>query len=463
MSNITYTPSTYRCEKIERDHELPTWDKTPDNPFLELSRNLRARISGDSGMVNIELEFSNFSPENLSDKLKFWDEFCKNLSKILEPNTSITFSFIDILDLNQLQDLLQSTTVLPPLANVRIAVGYLNDAPTFTNAVFLGLEQGFAWKIPDYYEKRKAVSTETLDETVDVLAYFGRKLVSKATAGTQHTFPWQHLPPELRSMALSQAVTRDHELPLRGGIHRAREGDLDFYQCCGSCGGYSQTNGTDLCFCRGDSLVFSTSCTCAFPCNQGPFAANTEIAEESRRVFLSRNHFSLTGPVRDVLADLEDARPDYLSRMRNFSFNIDAIPGYWPSEYDPDYYEREWQGLWNLLGAIPEHFHPNTKINLCFSFLDRDRWTKRLAQFKNLRRVCDMVSDRGLANVTILIENIFIAHPDLETYEDGRQRSPIYKVKVFGPGVKIKLDQLQSLVDPENTLHDYVGDDCDYD
>lgn len=167
-----------------------------------------------------------------------------------------------------------------------------------------------------------------------------------------------------------------------------------------------------------------------------------------------------------MLADLEGARPDYLSNMRCFSFNIDAIPGYWPCEYDPEYYEREWAGLRNLLGAILEHFHPDTKINLCFSFLDPHHWTKRLVQFENLGRVCNMVSEFGLTNITILIDNIFRGHQDLESYEDSREGKGLLskdnKVKVFGPEVKIRLDQLPSLVDPRYTRFDYVDDDCDY-
>lgn len=265
MANVEYNPSTYICEKVERDYEMPALDETSDDPFIELSRSLRARTFGNLGMVNIELEISNFSAENSLDKLKFWDEFCKNLSKTLEPNTSVTFSFLDIIDLDLLQDLLQSTTVLPPLANVRIAVRYLKDAPTFTNAVYLGLEKGFAWKIPDYYEKRRPISTETFDATVSMLVHFGRRLAKKVAIGTQPTFPRQQHQPELQSVAIPDAVVLDHEVPLRGGIHRARVGELDFQNCCGSCGGYFQGDGTCLCFCRGDSLVFSTSCTCAFP------------------------------------------------------------------------------------------------------------------------------------------------------------------------------------------------------
>lgn len=119
--------------------------------------------------------------------------------------------------------------------------------------------------------------------------------------------------------------------------------------------------------------------------------------------------------------------------------------------------------LSELLEVICDHPKLGTEIQLCFVALDPHHWTKTLAQ--KLQTVCNMVSDPGATNVTILIDSIFVAHEDLEIYEDSRSGEglPLYKVKVYGPEVKIKFDQLQYLVDPQYTRSDYADDDCDYD
>lgn len=109
-----------------------------------------------------------------------------------------------------------------------------------------------------------------------------------------------------------------------------------------------------------------------------------------------------------------------------------------------------------LLTTLSARMHAETQFNIYFPIYDPFGWGGRAKQLESLRKVCYLVTDIGLCNISILISDIFDNNLDLEIWNDGQED----KARVFGPDVDVNLNRLSSRVQAQFTKYDaYEGYD----
>lgn len=109
-----------------------------------LQEDLSATTTHESDVIRLVLEIAGFEYEEASNKIRYWEELCNNLTHVgLPESTIITFIFLCLRDLNQLRELLQTAEILPRLANVRFAVSFSGPLSFSGDVIFRGTRQRF--------------------------------------------------------------------------------------------------------------------------------------------------------------------------------------------------------------------------------------------------------------------------------------------------------------------------------
>lgn len=195
------------CEKVLDTTAMPPFCEKAQGIFDHLQEDLSAALIYEDGVIKLALEIAGFEYEEAFNKMSYLDELCNNITQLELPETTIvTFSFIRLRDLNQLRDLLQTTQVLPRLANVRFGVNFCGKLAFFGDVIFRGMERGFegAGCAAIHYAREYAGisydkhAAHRLDHEVrTMLADYGRKLDEKPSRQHWEPFPFLKLSDEL--------------------------------------------------------------------------------------------------------------------------------------------------------------------------------------------------------------------------------------------------------------------------
>jgi hypothetical protein len=421
-------------------------DKAEDL-FFDLPEYIAANMNQNSGTVKLELEISGSKYRGMDfGKIRFWKSLCKALSDILPSNnTSITFSFRNLEDLNELRELCQATEVLPRLVNVRFAASFFGEIAYSSDAIFRGLEDGFEWC--DYTDHPLLYSDaqRMIFKVRSIFAQYGRKLVEKSSNDAQAQFPFLKLPAELQCMVLHHMVVSKQMIPLHGGMRWYCHNIVDFANCCGSCGGEGDFSIRALCFCRGDHFTFSTSCTCPFPSESGLFATSVAIRKESLRIFFLENRFSVQGDCFGVLHDLNNAKENYLCQLQKLHVDIDGLPGYSSACKGA---EKELDLVSDIVNLVSERCRQDIDVCFCFPVWNIYSQHDRAQQLSALREVCLLLQNSRLSKPSVYIDDIFDPGcPKLQRWSHGKVR----RAKMFGTGVEYDLGNYFSHLDKKYT------------